>query len=131
MAEVEPRQREIAELIIGNLNPDGFLVATPEEIRAMGDRTADWAEDASGMESDLDATSFAGVAGIDGIGAGDSADPEDRPRRYGLDEVEAALELVRSFDPPGIACNDLRESLMRQMDFRGVPARKISPLLMI
>ncbi|HEX9943366.1 MAG TPA: RNA polymerase factor sigma-54 [Thermoanaerobaculia bacterium] len=37
MAEVSPRQREIAELIIGNLNPDGFLVATPEEIRAMGD----------------------------------------------------------------------------------------------
>ena len=37
MAEVTPRQREIVELIIGNLNPDGFLVATPEEIRAMGD----------------------------------------------------------------------------------------------
>ena len=38
MADVTPRQREIAELIIGNLNPDGFLVATPEEIRALGDR---------------------------------------------------------------------------------------------
>src|SRR5579863_10014097 len=37
MAEVEPRQREIAELIIGNLDPDGFLVATLEEIQAMGD----------------------------------------------------------------------------------------------
>src|SRR3954462_7770712 len=37
LAEVTPRQREIVELIIGNLNPDGFLVATPEEIRAMGD----------------------------------------------------------------------------------------------
>jgi RNA polymerase sigma-54 factor len=36
MAEITPRQREIAELIIGNLNPDGFLVATPEEIRDMG-----------------------------------------------------------------------------------------------
>jgi len=119
MAEVEPRQREIAELIIGNLNPDGFLVATPEEIRAMGDRTADWAEDASGMETDFDGTSFAGISGIDSGGA---ADAEDRPRRYSLDEVEAALELVRSFDPPGIACNNLRESLVRQMDFRGVPA---------
>ncbi|MFL6193108.1 MAG: RNA polymerase factor sigma-54 [Thermoanaerobaculia bacterium] len=36
MAEVTPRMREICELIIGNLNPDGFLVATPEEIREMG-----------------------------------------------------------------------------------------------
>src|ERR1700688_3799628 len=89
MAEVEPRQREIAELIIGNLNPDGFLVATTEEIRAMGDRTADWAEDASGMEGDLEGTSFAGggagmagmagVAGMMGIGAGASADLDDRP----------------------------------------------------
>src|SRR6202035_4741180 len=70
MAEVEPRQREIAELIIGNLNPDGFLVATPEEIRAMGDRTADWAEDASGMEGDLEGTSFAGAGGGMGGGGG-------------------------------------------------------------
>lgn len=41
---------------------------------------------------------------------------------YTLEEVEAALELVRSFDPPGIACRDLRESLLRQMDGRGVAA---------
>jgi len=138
MAEVEPRQREIAELIIGNLDPDGFLVATPEEIRAMGDRAADWAEDAPGLASDLGGAGFAGNASMRGMGgmngvadgmagipsdaAGESADAEDSPRRYGLDEVEAALELVRGFDPPGIACTDLRESLMRQMDFRGVPA---------
>ena len=32
MSDLPPRQREIAELIVGNLNPDGFLVATPEEI---------------------------------------------------------------------------------------------------
>ena len=37
MSEVEERQRQLGELIIGNLNPDGFLVATPEEIRSMGD----------------------------------------------------------------------------------------------
>ena len=38
MAEVGPRQREIVELIIGNLNPDGFLVATLEEILGDGRR---------------------------------------------------------------------------------------------
>ena len=32
-------QREIAELIIGNLDPEGFLVATLEEIREMGRRS--------------------------------------------------------------------------------------------
>src|SRR5437588_6245077 len=45
MAEVEPRRREIAELIIGNLDPDGFLVSTPEEIQAMGDRGGDGGEE--------------------------------------------------------------------------------------
>ncbi|HSG41383.1 MAG TPA: RNA polymerase sigma-54 factor, partial [Thermoanaerobaculia bacterium] len=76
MAELTPRQREIAELIIGNLNPDGFLVATPEEIRDMG---------------------------------------QDEGREYTMEEVEEALAIVRAFDPPGIACVDLRESLLLQM----------------
>src|SRR6266853_1145280 len=47
--------------------------------------------------------------------AAESADTTDP-------EEEAALELVRGMDPPGIACRDLRESLLRQMDARGVPA---------
>jgi RNA polymerase sigma-54 factor len=84
MADVTPRQREIAELIIGNLNPDGFLAATPEEIRAMGEQEG-----------------------------------EDE-RLYTVEEIEDALRVVRSFDPPGIACCDLRESLLVQMDALGV-----------
>ena len=90
MAELTPRQREIAELIIGNLNPDGFLVATPEEIRDMG---------------------------------------QDEGREYSMEEVEEALAIVRAFDPPGIACVDLRESLLLQMDIKEVApddlARKV------
>ena len=38
-----------------------------------------------------------------------------------MEEVEEALALVRSFDPPGIACVDLRESLLLQMDMREIP----------
>lgn len=86
MADVTPRQREIAELIIGNLDPDGFLVATPEEIRDMGDQQ--------------------GYTNGDG---------------YTLEEVYDALRLVRSLDPPGIACKDLQESLLLQMDIREIP----------
>jgi RNA polymerase sigma-54 factor len=36
LTEVSELLREIAELIIGNLEPDGFLVATLEEIQALG-----------------------------------------------------------------------------------------------
>ena len=36
MADIEPRMRQIAEYVVGNLDPDGFLVATPEELRELG-----------------------------------------------------------------------------------------------
>ena len=82
MSDVSPRCREIAELIIGNLDPDGFLVATVEEMAAMG-------------------------RGEEGNGGA-----------YQIGEVQEALDLVRGFDPPGVACSDLRESLLRQLDGR-------------
>src|SRR6185295_18932789 len=81
MGDFTPRQVEIGELIIGNLDADGFLVATPEEIQGMGD------------------------------------DLESEP--YTLAEVEEALAIVRRFDPPGIACANLRESLLLQLDLQG------------
>jgi len=92
MAEIPPRQREIGELIIGNLDPDGYLVATPEEIRAMGD-----------------------AEGFD----------------YTLEEVEAVLCLIRNFDPPGIACKDLPESLLWQMDLQEVPQEALARRMVI
>ena len=75
--------RKLAELIVGNLDTDGFLVASLEEIQEMGR-----------ME-----------------------DGEPFPR----EDVERALQLVQSFDPPGVGCQDLRESLLAQLDFQGEP----------
>ena len=75
--------RQLAELIVGNLDADGFLVASLEEIQEMGR-----------ME-----------------------DGEPFPR----EDVERALQLVQSFDPPGVACHDLRESLLAQLDHQGEP----------
>ncbi len=89
MMTVPPLMREIAELIIGNLDSDGFLVASIEEIQAMG---ADGFEDGS----------------TDGVG-------------YRQEDVEEALELVRSLDPPGIACSNLQECLLQQLDAQGEP----------
>jgi len=75
--------RKLAELIVGNLDTDGFLVASLEEIQEMGR-----------ME---DGEPFA------------------------REDVERALQLVQSFDPPGVACHDLRESLLAQLDHQGEP----------
>jgi RNA polymerase sigma-54 factor len=155
MAEVDPRQREIAELIIGNLDPDGFLVATIEEIRAMGDpdlrltlagafapglpdelvgspENGEFSESlhtAAGANGSSQARARAAAAAA-ATSAGWPEGSETIGRGYTTEEVEAALELVRSFDPPGIACRDLRESLVRQMDARGVPAGSLARRVM-
>jgi len=49
MSEVGERQREIAEAIIGNLDPQGFLVANLEEIRSHADVAVDEAPE-NGLE---------------------------------------------------------------------------------
>ena len=53
MMDLDPLLREIAELIIGNLNPEGFLVATVEEIRAMG-APPDVSDDGADAETKAD-----------------------------------------------------------------------------
>ena len=35
--------------------------------------------------------------------------------------MSAAIALIQSFDPPGLACHDLQESLVHQIDSRGEP----------
>ncbi|MCB1054076.1 MAG: RNA polymerase factor sigma-54 [Acidobacteria bacterium] len=85
MADVEPRRRQLAEMIIGNLDPDGFLVADAEEIRASAPPAVD--------------------------------DADARPE-FELEEIEATIALVQSFDPPGIARRDLRDSLLAQLALR-------------
>ncbi|KAB2968485.1 MAG: RNA polymerase factor sigma-54 [Thermoanaerobaculia bacterium] len=43
LSDFEPREREIAEEIVGNLDPDGFLVASVEEIcRSAVERGDEW-----------------------------------------------------------------------------------------
>jgi len=84
MMEIPQRQRELAELVIGNLNPDGFLVATDEELMHL-------------MANGHDGTACS------------------------LEEVDAAVKLVRQLDPPGIGCFELKESLLLQLDAEDEP----------
>jgi len=88
LSDLPPRLRQIAEVIVGNLDPDGFLVASTEEIRALGD------------------------------GNGGDAWSEE--------EVREALERVRRLDPPGIACGDLQESLLLQLELAGEPEESLA-----
>ncbi|MGE0639129.1 MAG: RNA polymerase factor sigma-54 [Thermoanaerobaculia bacterium] len=54
MSDLSPRHRAIAELIVGNLNPDGFLVATAEEILALCSHDEEGAPDADEVAEVVD-----------------------------------------------------------------------------
>jgi len=85
LSGLDERSQRIAEQVVGNLNPDGFLVASVDEICRLG------SED----------------------------EAEDGGEPWTRDEVEAVIARVRRFDPPGIACTDLRECLLLQLDLAG------------
>jgi RNA polymerase sigma-54 factor len=76
MSDAPTAVREIATYLIGNVDEDGYLRVTRDEIRAAG-----YADDA---------------------------------------EVEKALEVVRSFDPPGVCAFDLPDCLMLQIRALGI-----------
>lgn len=76
MSDAGPAVREIAAYLIGNLDEDGYLRVSREEILA------------AGFENEQ--------------------------------EVERALSLVRSFDPPGICARDLPDCLMLQIRALGI-----------
>jgi RNA polymerase sigma-54 factor len=197
---VRPPMHQAAELIIGNLNEEGYLIASDEELlgiapvatpeadvevaakiigeaEALGLAVTEAPAEASDFEtSDLDASGLvpddltaeaAGLAELTAEGAGTGsfvepdvatdADPDVHPEMAA--EVEApevqaaevplpsaashgtnatgtatarariasvnftradlheALEVVRQFDPQGIACRDLRECLLYQLRY--------------
>jgi RNA polymerase sigma-54 factor len=85
MSHIDTRLKGIAAEIIGNLDGDGYLQATLDEI--------------------------AGVFNVTDA------------------EVEKVLMLVQDFDPPGIACRDLRECLLRQVRHLGMQGSLVETIL--
>jgi RNA polymerase sigma-54 factor len=130
---------EAAELVIGNLDEDGYLTASDEELLAVlsQERKPAWsaaaepltimAEDASD-ESNHSATGLNGFTayrqelnGSNGTGQSQAAAQVPRPVDYPAAlkrDLAEALQIVRRLDPVGIAARDLRECLLTQLDVR-------------
>jgi RNA polymerase sigma-54 factor len=128
-----------AELVIGNLDEDGYLLATEDELLAVADPTADGVASANGggnglvkdAEEVLRALSAQAVASpaetIADHSAPVQAEPAgERPKLlnkpeipsgalFGRDALREAIDLVRQFDPVGVAARDLRECLSAQL----------------
>jgi RNA polymerase sigma-54 factor len=90
LLRLSPRELLLGEEIIGNIDENGYLTCSIEEV--VSGLNA-WIED----------------AGSDWV----QEDEELRP--FATSEGEAMLRTLQSFDPPGIAARDLRECLVLQL----------------
>ncbi|HEY1766980.1 MAG TPA: RNA polymerase sigma-54 factor [Terracidiphilus sp.] len=83
-----PELRAAAELVIGNLDQDGYLAATEEEL----------------------------AAGMLSVPVSVAAENGHAPEwAAGLTLVRRAVEIVQALDPAGVAARDLRECLLLQI----------------
>jgi RNA polymerase sigma-54 factor len=162
---VSQQVHDAAEVIIGNLSEDGYLIASDEELLGITPPAAPEADvqkqakivteaqaigidadvpteaDSSGVAPEYDDTADlledpaedAGlvVANEAAFQAGNPAQEEREtapaappvstlcvvPASFNHADLHEALEIVRQFDPPGVACRDLRECLLYQLRY--------------
>jgi RNA polymerase sigma-54 factor len=122
--------RAAAELIIGNLSEDGYLLASDEELLALGmdkpaNRGGPETEESGVLDGPVEpASELSEISELASeMEAESSQGPvlikTDAPRvhgRFGRDALHEALDLVRQMDPVGVAARDLRECLMAQLE---------------
>ncbi|HEU5174211.1 MAG TPA: RNA polymerase factor sigma-54, partial [Gemmatimonadaceae bacterium] len=95
LLDLNPREQFLAEEFVGNINEDGYLACSLEEIVEGANQMLE--ELAEQMDRDV----------------------ED-DKRYGMVEAEAMLSTIQNLDPPGVGARDLRECLMLQLREAGL-----------
>ena len=135
---VRPAVHAAAELVIGNLNEDGYLRASEDELMgvAQAQQSDEIATPPSGSVDDTPSDSAAGESGVAETVAGETSylelvvSHEPAPeavaaeRRNGFspvlqfnrEDLREAIALIQQFDPVGVAARDLRECLLAQLE---------------
>jgi RNA polymerase sigma-54 factor len=99
---LSPAVREAAEYIVGNLNEDGYLTASDEEL------LEGYLHEQLKPEPDDEAARKNGHSPLSAV----SPELLHRAKAH----IEAGLAVVRQLDPVGIATRDLRECLLAQVE---------------
>jgi RNA polymerase sigma-54 factor len=110
-----------AELIIGNLGDDGYLLASDEELLEQATGSLSALQGGAALEQELAQSGV--TAGSESAERPKLVPKPDPPCKalFGRDALHEALDLVRQMDPIGVAARDLRECLMAQLkDFQRV-----------
>lgn len=95
---LEPSLRDAAEYVIGNLDGDGYLAASEEELAAAWCETP--AEQAKGDAPENGSEAANGHAG---------------ELSAALELLRRGIDLVQQLDPAGVGARDLRECLLMQI----------------
>jgi RNA polymerase sigma-54 factor len=130
--KLRPEVAEAAELIIGNLNEDGYLIATDDELLGVA-VPAENSTDAETRGNDPPVAAEAAFTVGDNGAASETLMvaevtlqqpppatsnvfhmPPPTPR-FSREDLQEALEVVRQMDPAGVAARDLRECLLGQI----------------
>ncbi len=130
MLTLTPRQLLLAEEFLGNINEEGYLAASLEEIRnsvnqLVSAHVEGKAEGEEGEEDPAPAVRVAapaapaaeGSEAAAAEGETPAAPVEDLPSPpyYSMVEIEEMVGIIQKLDPPGIGARDLRECLLIQL----------------
>jgi len=112
MMTLGPRQLLLAEEFLGNINEEGYLAASLEEILGSVNQLVEGHfETGDGGEGEAAAAAEAAEAG--------QPTPAPAAGLYTPAEVEEMLAIVQKLDPPGVGARDLRECLLIQLREQG------------
>ena len=102
------RDLRLGEEIVGNINDAGLLSCSLESVL---EGINDWLEE-------VRPKAVANAEDIDDADerASELAEIEEVFRPYEQDEVEAMLERIQNFDPPGVGARDVRECVLIQLE---------------
>ncbi len=121
MMTLTPRQLLLAEEFLGNINDEGYLAASLEEILGSVNQLvaghvdgADEGEDEEGAPA-ADAGSSPAATGSEADAPSSGSPASNSTPFYTMDEAEEMLAVIQRLDPPGIGARDLRECLLIQL----------------
>jgi RNA polymerase sigma-54 factor len=125
MLTLTPRQLLLAEEFLGNINEEGYLASSLEEIRGsvnqlvaghVGDGGEDREDGSDAEDGEVGggdtATTTAGV--LPDVPSSPSSPSPEAPF-FTMEEIEEMLRVLQRLDPPGIGARDLRECLLIQL----------------
>jgi RNA polymerase sigma-54 factor len=123
LMDLTPRQLLLGEEFIGNINDEGYLMASVEEIRGSINEVvaAHFGRPPTEAEAVVEFDEF-------GADVGDTSRPQDDGEAesgipdsafYSLAEMEDMLRVIQRLDPPGVGARDLRECLLLQLVDQG------------